>query len=136
MKFINAFEKIKESLSGYTFKAPENDFAIQITLSNKDCGGTFYIESKEGALSIEPYDYCDNNAAIDIMYGDFTKLCEKKLTVDKAIETEKLRVFGDIDSVKLLIESLSKPEDVKKAPVKKVASPKKAESKETKTSKK
>ena len=114
MKFITAFENIKKSLSEYkTENLP--DVTIQVTLSNKDCGGTFYIEAKDNSLAVEPFDYQDNNAAIDIMYGDVAKLFSKKLSVDSLMDAGKLKVFGDTDALKALVLSFVSVEAPKKA---------------------
>ena len=122
MTYINAFEKIKEKLSKVTSDKFTRDFAIQVNLTNKDCAGAFYIANLDGVFSVEPYDYKDNSAMITLMMGDFTKLVEGKLNIEKAIESGKLEVIGDMDAVAQIVK-IAEPEKktapVKKAPAKK-----------------
>ena len=123
MTYINAFEKIKEKLAKVTTDNFTRDFAIQVNLINKDCGGAFYIANLDGVFSVEPYDYKDNSAMITLMMGDFTKLVEGKLNIEKAIESGKLVFTGDIEAVAQLIK-IAPPEKkapAKKAPAKKTA---------------
>lgn len=94
MKFTQAFEKIKEKIKNADVSDIE-DFAVQVTLTNKDCGGIFYIQIKEGHLIIEPYDYRDNNAALATMYGVFNKLLDGKTAPMKAVEKGTLYTTGD-----------------------------------------
>ena len=122
MTYINAFEKIKEKLSKVTSDKFTRDFAIQVNLTNKDCAGAFYVANLNGVFSLEPYDYKDNSAMITLMMGDFTKLVEGRLNVEKAVESGKLEVVGDLDAV-LAISGI--------APAEKKVTVKKAEKKET-----
>lgn len=127
MTYMNAFEKIKEKLSKVTSEKFTRDFAIQVNLVNKDCAGIFYVANLGGVFSVEPYDYKDNSAMITLMMGDFTKLVEGGLKLDKAIESGKLEIVGDADAVAQLsgIVEAPKKAPVKKAPVKKAAPVKK-----------
>lgn len=127
MTYINAFEKIKEKLQKVTSANFTRDFAIQVNLTNKDCAGAFYIANLDGTFSVEPYDYRDNSAMITLMMGDFTKLVEGKLDIEKAIESNKLEVVGDMDAV-VAISGIV-PEQ--KAEQKKKAAPKAATKEKT-----
>ncbi len=127
MTYEQAFAKIKESLKNADTSKLTGDFAIQVDLINKDCNGAFYIAYFDGELAVEPYDYVDNYARLSIMMGDFTKLVEGKLNVEKAIASEKIYVSGDVSKV-VELGTLVKKAPAKKAPAKK-AEPKKAEAK-------
>lgn len=131
MTYINAFEKIKEKLQKVTSENFTRDFAIQVNIINKDCAGAFYVANLNGVFSVEPYDYKDNSAMITLMMGDFTKLVEGRLNVEKAVESGKLEVVGDLDAVLAIsgIAPAEKKVTVKKAEKKETA--KKTEKKET-----
>lgn len=138
MTYINAFEKIKERLSGVTSDKFTRDFAIQVNLVNKDCAGAFYVANLDGVFSVEPYDYKDNSAMITLMMGDFTKLIEGKLSIDKATESGKMEIVGDSGAVAQLFgvvgeekKAVEKQVTEKKA-VAKRASAKKSTEKKTK----
>ncbi|MCL1867202.1 MAG: SCP-2 sterol transfer family protein, partial [Oscillospiraceae bacterium] len=61
------YEKIFESVKGSLANADETkigrEFAIQCNIQGEG-EGSFYIAFKEGVLSVEPYDYKDNNAQL------------------------------------------------------------------------
>ena len=65
MTFETAFKKLKEKFVNVDASLLE-DMAIQITISDEDCGGTFYAQVKDHVLAVEPYDYKDNDAIIDV----------------------------------------------------------------------
>ena len=64
MTYIQAFDKIKEKLDGKAKISQDYDsFAIQVTLTNKDSHGIFYLKYSDGFLDVQPYDYFANDAA-------------------------------------------------------------------------
>ncbi len=121
MTYIQAFEKIKETLKTVDSSKFTSDFAIQINLKNKDCSGALYIANLNGVFSVEPYDYKDNYALLTIMLGDLTKLFEGKLKLDNALKSDKLDIIGSFDAVMQLsgIVTPEKKADPKKTTAKK-----------------
>jgi len=116
MNFFEAFENIKKSITKFDSAKFENDFAIQVTMTNKDCGGIFYIEYKDGQLNIEPYNYYDNNVDITSGYADLLKVLSGKL----ALTSVKLNITGDAEILASFISSIEfKTEEKPKAPAKK-----------------
>ena len=111
MTFNTAFEKIKDKIGEYDFNSKNNDYAIQVKLTNKDCEGTFYIQSKDSSLFVEPYDYYDNDVSVCVTAGDFTKLVDGKTSLDKVISANKIEISGDGEKIREFLYSLSKKED-------------------------
>ena len=67
MTFAEKFEELKQKYAaGADFSAVDHDLAAQITLTDADAGGTFYVAWLGGKLSIEPYNYYDNTVNIRI----------------------------------------------------------------------
>lgn len=122
MTYEVAFKKLKEKFANVD-STKLADMAIQFTLSDEDCGGTFYAEAKNGTLAVEPYDYKDNDAVVDVTRAALTKILDSKLTIEKAIESGDLTVKGDLEKIKSVANAIV-------APVKKPAA-KKAETKTT-----
>ncbi len=114
MTYQTAFKKLKEKFENVDV-SKLNDMAIQFTLSDEDCGGTFYAEAKDGKLSVEPYDYKDNDAVVDVTRAALTKILDGKLSVDKAIDDGDLTVKGDLEKIKNVADSIKKPEAPKAA---------------------
>lgn len=106
MKFEQAFKKFKDEFTDVDISGLD-DLALQITISDEDCGGTFYTELKSGVLSIEPYDYKDNNAIVDVSRAALNNLIDGKITVEQAIDSGELTVKGELDKLHGLIDAVS-----------------------------
>jgi len=80
-----------------------NDFlAVQITLS--DISEVFYVEIKNGKLSIEPYEYHDRQAHLIISSEDFIAMISGQFHYVLAFTTGKLKVEGDLGKAAQLAE--------------------------------
>lgn len=93
MTFKEIIELLKEKTSSFDGSAYNGFLAIQITL--KDLEEIFYVEIKDGNLSIEPYDYHDRQAHLIISSEKFLKLINKKLNPVTAYASGQLKVEGD-----------------------------------------
>ncbi len=98
MTFEQAFLKVKEKFDNAD-ASKTTDFAIQITLTDEDCGGTFYAEVKDGKLSVEPYDYYDNNTVLNISKSALLALIAGRISLDKAIANGDASVQGDASKI-------------------------------------
>lgn len=117
MTFEQAFLKIKEKFDKADAKGIA-DFAVQVTLTDEDCGGTFYAEVKDGKLSVEPYDYHDNNAVLNISKSALLSLLAGRISLDKAVANGEAYVQGDAGKI------ADWKKTIKKAPAKKPAAKK------------
>ena len=89
------FDQAVEKVQGIMKDANVNDMdsvAIQIHFTNKDCEGTMYISTKNGQIDVQGYDYKDCDAAIELMYGDLTKILTGRLNAATAIEKGTARI--------------------------------------------
>lgn len=140
MTFENALKKIKTNFENVD-ASKLADMAVQVTLTDEDCGGTLYFKAANGTLEVEGYDYRDNDAVIDIERKALNDILAGKTTLDKAIEKGVATAKGDFDKLATLNDAITKKAPVKKAPAKKAPAKKaaavKAEpaKKETKTAK-
>ncbi|MCR4719119.1 MAG: SCP2 sterol-binding domain-containing protein [Firmicutes bacterium] len=130
MYFEEAFEKIKTSLQKTKIKASDNHFAIQVRMTDYDCGGTFYIEQKEGKFFVEPYNYFDFDADVEASFKDIKDIADGKLDMKKAVDDGKLIISGNLEELLGYADKLKKTEKktVTKSTVKK-ATTKKTEKK-------
>jgi putative sterol carrier protein len=99
-KFKTVFDELKSRTEGYDASGYEGFLAIQVTL--KDLGEKFYIEIKDGKLSIEPHEYGDRQANLILSTADFVKMMNGKLNSVLAFTTGKLKIEGDIGKAKEL----------------------------------
>ena len=115
MTFASAFEKIKEKILSDAKKSKStDDFAIQITLTNKDCGGIFYIQQKDGIFHVEPYDYHDNDADISLSYTVFTKLADGRMTLNEGIDKNLVKINGNENAAEKICGIISPKKQVEK----------------------
>lgn len=133
MDFYQAFESIKAGISEVDTSKFTKNFAIQCTMTNKDCGGIFYIEYKDGSLNVEPYNYYDNNVDISAGYSDLCKALSGSVS-KSVVFTGDEAVFKDFASaIKFALpekKTAKKPvKKAAKAPCKKAAEKKTAEKK-------
>lgn len=135
MNYFEAFDSIKKEFEGAKTDVLTGGFAIQVNLTDEDCGGAFYIEFKDGALSVEPYDYIDNTAMVTADFASFKKALANKTTYTKFVKAGKVVVEGNGKDFEAVIDAVKKPAKPKKAPAKKAVKEEKPV-KETKTVKK
>ena len=111
MTYQTAFNKIKDKLKQCSVKATDENYAIQIVLTNKDCAGILYIQQKDKEIVCEPYDYIDNDVSISLTLNDFIKLIEKKMRLDDAICDDKVSVEGSGRILDLFLDSITLPKE-------------------------
>lgn len=127
MDFVKRFEKIKEKFSKIDTSKLNSDFAIQVNMTDEDCGGAFYVANIGGEFSVEPYDYVDHTAMVTATAGDFEKLIGRRIGFDTAVKNGKIVIDGNADDVLAMTELFPKPA---KKPAAKKAAPKAEEKKE------
>lgn len=127
MTFESALKTLKTKFKNVD-AAKLADMAVQVTLTDEDCGGTLYFKAEAGNLEVAGYDYRDNDAIIDIERKALMDILSGKLTLDKAIEKGKATAKGNfekLDTLKAAIPAYKAP--AKKTVAKKAEAPKKAE---------
>lgn len=108
MTFIEKFEQIKKKFGKLdTSKLTEN-FAIQVNLVDEDCGGAFFVANFDGDVAIEPYDYYDNTAMVNVKAKDLIDAIGGKLDVVGALMNGTIEVFGNVDHFNQML-TLKKP---------------------------
>ncbi|MBQ6023943.1 MAG: SCP2 sterol-binding domain-containing protein [Clostridia bacterium] len=67
MTFTEKYEQLKETYAAHAdFSRVKEDLAAEITLTDPDCGGTFYVTCKKGKHEIAPYNYYDSTVRISV----------------------------------------------------------------------
>lgn len=93
MTFDEILTKVREraaaaDISGVDF------FAAQIDITG-DNGGVFYVEVKDGRISVEPYEYYDRQVRIIVGADDLLALMSGKLDPIAGFTAGKIKVEGD-----------------------------------------
>ncbi|MCL1904271.1 MAG: SCP2 sterol-binding domain-containing protein [Oscillospiraceae bacterium] len=99
-KFKNVIEEVKNRTAKFDPTSYNGFLAIQVTLT--DLGEVFYIEIKDGKMSIEPHEYNDRQANIIMKSDNFIKTIYGELNTVFALTTGKLKIEGDLTKAKEL----------------------------------
>ena len=79
----------KADISGIGF------LAVQINIVGEG-EGVFYVEVKDGRVSVEPYEYYDRQCSITVSGQDFYGLTDGSVDAGKAYDEGRLKVDGDL----------------------------------------
>lgn len=115
MTFMERFEVLKQQLQKTAPHQFAEDFAIQVCMTDEDCGGIFYIAYIDGVFAVEPYDYYDHTAALTAASDVFEGFIN-----GKRVAAAQLGIEGNEQHVKLL-QGLAKEKKEKKPAVRKTA---------------
>ncbi len=129
MDYVTAFTKLRPEIEKVNCEKLEGDFAIQVTMTDPDCHGIFYISYFGGMLGVEPFDYVDNTAAITLTKLSLTNLVAGRSKAEKLMENGKLQVTGNAEVVKMFFDAMPEKKAVKKTPGKKKTTKSKTEKK-------
>ncbi len=99
--------KVYRRLKDRDLSGTQGKLAIQVNLTGK-ITGVFYIEVRDGVLSVMPYEYIDHDAVISLTMTNLDRILSGKLTPQVAFAEGKLKIEGNVDKVMLLAELLKK----------------------------
>ena len=124
MTYMEKFEYLKKTYG----KKPDmskltEDFAAQITMTDDDCHGIFYVAYLNGTLAVEPYDYHDNTVAITVNSVLLEDILKGKADAVQAYKDGALQAEGNLGHALMMIGALKK-EPAKRKPAAKKTAPK------------
>ncbi len=133
MTFENALKKIQAKFAEID-GTKLADMAVQVDLTDEDCGGTLYFKVTEGVIDVQGYDYRDNDAVIDISRKALMDILAGKSTLDKAVEKGQATVKGNFEKLETLKTAIPKyVAPSRKSAAKKETTPKAAAASKTAT---
>ena len=97
MTYAEFFYEIKNKFMGADLSDIREHQAFQANIEDEEAGGIFYVEVKDGELSVEPYEYYDRDAMFTATPDIFLKIAEGKMDPVWAFTVQKLKVEGNID---------------------------------------
>lgn len=130
MTFIEKFNQIKKKYGKIDESKLTENFAVQVEMTDEDCGGIFYIAYMNGPFAIEPYDYYDNTAIIRVSSKVLENILSCKADPMEAFFAGEIQVEGDISHALMLVELMKKEPKPRKP--RKAKTEEKAEVKEDK----
>jgi Putative lipid carrier protein len=107
MTYADFFSEIKGKFMEADVSGITEHLAYQFNIVG-DAEGIFYVEVKDGALYVEPYEYFDRDAMFTGKAETFMKIASGKLDPVMAVTLQKLKVEGDIGKALRLKEFIDK----------------------------
>ena len=119
MTFSEKFEYLKKTYGQKAdFSGIDFDLAAQITLTDDDCHGIFYVSYLNGIPTVEPYDYRDNTVHITIHSALLEALLQGKADPVKEYLEGNLALTGSAEHALALINALKIKKRTRKATTK------------------
>lgn len=115
MTFEKKFAEFKEKIASADVSKLENPFAMQVHMTDEDCGGIFYVAFIDGTLSVEPYDYVDRTSEIVGLSTEIKKVFSARIGLDKALLEGKVVINGAVEDTLAVQNALKKPSAKKAA---------------------
>lgn len=117
MTYEEFFKEFKQKFEGTDVSDLSEHLAYQFNIEDKEAGGSFYVEVKDGKLFIEPYEYYDRDAAFTCKPETLNKIIAGKLDPVMAYTLGQLKVEGSIEkalNLKKIVEKKKKQEEQSK----------------------
>lgn len=111
MTYEEFFHEFKQKFDDTDVSDIREHLAYQFNIDDKEAGGAFYVEVKDGKLFIEPYEYYDRDALFTCKPETLTKIINGQLDPVVAFTMQKLKVEGSIDKALRLKELIQKNSD-------------------------
>ena len=96
MTYEEVFKKVKDTFQDTDVSHINEHLAYQFNIKGEG-EGTFYIEVKDGKLSIEPYEYYDRDAIFTCKADTLFNIISGKTDPVMAFTLGKLKVDGSIE---------------------------------------
>ena len=107
MTFNEKFEELKEKYAlRADFSKINYDLAAEITLTDGDCGGTFYVARIKNKTDVQPYNYYDNTVSVKIKSSLLEELLEGKKDPVNEFLLGNVEAEGDASHALALIDAL------------------------------
>lgn len=104
MTYADFFYDIKGRFMGADVSDIHEHLAFEFDIEDEEAGGAFYVEVKDGELSVEPYEYYDRDARFICAPEVLLKIATGEMEPVWAFTTQKLKVEGNIDKALRLKE--------------------------------
>lgn len=102
MTFSEKFHEIRELLLQKNTKACKDFFAIQVTMTDGDCGGTFYLVNNQDGFAVEPYDYRDYTAHVIAESEVLIKILNGTADPVREYLAGTVKIDGNLESVRVV----------------------------------
>ncbi len=135
MTYEELVSQVREAYEGVDASKLNDHVAFQFNVTG-EAEGAFYLEIKDGKVSVEPYEYYDRDVLVTASADIILQIAHGDLDPVKAFLTGKIKAEGNLGKAAFLKELNSQEKAAKKTAAKKAAEDKTAARKGRKTEKK
>ena len=114
MTFIEKFNQLKKKYGKIDESKLTENFAVQVEMTDEDCGGIFYIANMDAPFAVEPYDYYDNTAAVKISSKVLEDILSCKADPKEEFLAGNIQVDGDVSHVLMVVDLMKKEPKARK----------------------
>ena len=107
MTYQEMFGRVEQLLAAADASGIGEHLAFQFNITGEGAGA-FYLEVKDGAVSVQPYEYRDRDALFTCSAETLFKIAQGKTDPVAAVMLGKLRVEGNIEKALRLKQLLGK----------------------------
>lgn len=108
MTFIEKFNQLKKKYGKIDESKLTESFAVQVEMTDEDCGGIFYVANMHAPFAVEPYDYYDNTASIKVSSKVLENILSCKADPMEEFFAGNIQVEGDISHALMVVELMKK----------------------------
>jgi hypothetical protein len=108
MTFFEMFDAAKAGFSKAEPNGLKDHVAVQIEVT-EDGSGIFYVETADGVLNVQPYDYRDNIAAVTLPHSTLFSLLKRETTLPEAVASGQAFVAGCMETAAKLFAAIPAP---------------------------
>ena len=102
MTYEQVVAKVKAKFQDVDASSVDGVVALQINLEGKNVNGIFYIEVADRNVCVEPYDYYDKDALVEISSEAVIGLSDGTMTLEEVLEKGLIKEYGNIEKLKKL----------------------------------
>ena len=114
MTFIEKFNQLKKKYGKIDESKLTENFAVQVEMTDEDCGGIFYIANMDAPFAVEPYDYYDNTAAVKLSSKVLEDILSCKADPKEEFFAGNIQVDGDVGHVLMVVDLMKKEPKARK----------------------
>ena len=109
MTYEEIVERVREDYENADARAIFEHIAIQFNIKGEGAG-SFYIEVADRKVSVEPYDYYDKDALVEISSEALIALSDGTMTIKEVLNKGMMKEYGNIEKLKKLRKIVFKRE--------------------------
>lgn len=101
MTYQEIVEKVREHYKGANAENIQGHLAVQFNITGEG-HGAFYLEVADSRVNIEPYEYFNRDAVLNLSAATLFRVLNKETTIEKELNDFHIGIEGQIGAVLIL----------------------------------